>query len=126
MRGSSFRSRQGARRARARPAGAHELDVAIDLRRGPPSYGKWISALLRAENGNQMFVPRGLAHGFLTLEPDTEVFYKASAFYSREHERGLVWDDAAIGVDWSIEAESVIMAERDRALPRLADLPAFF
>lgn len=102
------------------------LDVAVDLRKASPSYGKWASAVLSAENGKQMFVPKGFAHGFLTLEPDTEVFYKVSAFYSREHERGLAWDDAAIGIDWSIEAESVIMAERDRALPRLADLPAFF
>jgi dTDP-4-dehydrorhamnose 3,5-epimerase len=102
------------------------LDVAVDLRPASPTYGKWVSARLSAENGAQMFVPKGFAHGFLTLEPDTEVFYKVSEYYAREYERGLAWDDPAIGIDWSAAAESVIMADRDRGFPRLADLPAFF
>jgi len=102
------------------------LDVAIDLRQGSPSYGKWISTVLSARNGIQMFVPKGFAHGFLTLEPETEVFYKVSDYYSREHERGLAWDDPAIGIEWTIPHERVIMADRDNALPRLVDIPAFF
>jgi dTDP-4-dehydrorhamnose 3,5-epimerase len=102
------------------------LDVAVDLRRASPSYGKWVSAQLSAEGGEQIFVPKGFAHGFLTLEPDTEVLYKVSDYYSREHERGLAWDDPEIGIHWPMSVESVIMADRDRAFPRLADLPAFF
>ncbi len=102
------------------------LDVAVDLRRNSPTYGMWVSAILSAANGKQIFVPKGFAHGFLTLEPDTEVFYKVSAFYRRDHEQGLAWDDPELGIDWSLPPESVIMADRDRAFPRLADLPAFF
>jgi dTDP-4-dehydrorhamnose 3,5-epimerase len=102
------------------------LDVVVDLRNTSPTYGKWVSTVLSAENGVQLFAPRGFAHGFLTIEPDTEVLYKVSDYYSREHERGVAWDDPTIGVDWTISAGSVIMAERDRAFPRLADLPAFF
>ncbi len=102
------------------------LDVAVDLRRASPTYGRWVSALLSAENGVQIFVPKGFAHGFLTLEPDTEVLYKVSAYYSREHERGLSWSDPEIGVDWGLPDAEIVMADRDRQFPRLADLPAFF
>jgi dTDP-4-dehydrorhamnose 3,5-epimerase len=102
------------------------LDVAVDIRRGSPTYGKWVSAVLSAENRTQIFVPKGFAHGYLTLEPDTEVFYKVSDFYSREHEGGLAWNDPALSVDWGMPADRVLMAERDRQYPRLADLGAVF
>lgn len=102
------------------------LDVAIDIRRNSPTYGKWVSAVLSAENGRQIFVPKGFAHGYLTLEPDTEVFYKVSDFYSREHEGGVAWDDLQIGVDWGVSPDSVSMVDRDRQLPRLADLEPVF
>lgn len=102
------------------------LDVAVDLRRALPTYGKWVSAVLSADNLKQIFVPKGFAHGFLTLEPDTEVAYKVSDFYSREHERGIAWDDPAIGIDWGVAADAVAMVDRDKAYPRLADLEAFF
>ena len=78
------------------------LDVAVDIRRNSQTYGKSVTALLSAENGTQLFVPKGFAHGFLTLEPNTEVLYKVSEYYSRDHERGLAWDDPAINIDWSM------------------------
>lgn len=102
------------------------LDVAVDLRRASPTYGQWVSAVLSAANGMQIFVPKGFAHGFLTLEPDTEVLYKVSEFYSRDHERGLVWNDPALGIDWGISAQSVTIVDRDRDFPRLAALEAYF
>lgn len=102
------------------------LDVVVDIRRGSPTFGKWVSALLSADGGAQIFVPKGFAHGFVTLESDTEVLYKVSDYYSREHERGLAWDDPALGIEWPVAADGVIMADRDRAFPRLADLAAFF
>lgn len=102
------------------------LDVAVDIRRASPTFGKWVSAVLSAENGVQIFVPKGFAHGYLTLEPDTEVFYKVTDFYSRDHEGGIAWDDPAIGVDWTVPLQNVAMVERDRQFPRLADLGPIF
>lgn len=103
------------------------LDVAVDIRRASPTYGRWVAEHLSAENGKQIFVPKGFAHGFITLAPDTEVLYKVSDYYSREHERGLVWNDPALGIDWGGgQNEGVHIAERDAAFPTLANLPAFF
>lgn len=102
------------------------LDVAVDIRRNSPTYGKSASAHLSAENGAQIFVPKGFAHAFLTLEPDTEVLYKVSDYYSREHESGLVWNDPALDIDWGFEEHEVTIAERDRQFPRLAALAHHF
>jgi dTDP-4-dehydrorhamnose 3,5-epimerase len=102
------------------------LDVAVDIRRGSASYGKWVSAVLSAGNGVQMFVPKGFAHGYLTLEPDTEVFYKVSDFYSPQHEGGVAWDDPALAIAWGVSAADAVMVDRDRQYPRLADLGAVF
>jgi dTDP-4-dehydrorhamnose 3,5-epimerase len=101
------------------------LDVAVDIRRASPSYGKWVAAVLSAENRMQMFVPKGFAHGYVTLEADTEVLYKVSDFYSPKHEGGVAWDDPALGIKWGV-SEDVVMADRDRQYPRLADLGAVF
>ncbi len=101
-------------------------DVAVDIRRGSPTYGKWVSATLSAENGKQLFAPKGFAHGFLTLEPDTEVFYKVSDYYSRDHEGGLAWNDPDVGIEWVLPKDAISMAERDAGLPRLAALAAGF
>jgi dTDP-4-dehydrorhamnose 3,5-epimerase len=102
------------------------LDVAVDIRRASPTYGQAVSAVLSAENGKQLFIPVGFAHGFLTLEPDTDVVYKVSELYSREHERGLVWSDPDIGIDWGISPEQATIAERDIAFPRLSALESYF
>jgi dTDP-4-dehydrorhamnose 3,5-epimerase len=101
-------------------------DVAVDIRRRSPTFGRWVSAVLSDENRTQLFVPKGFAHGFLTLEPDTEVLYKVSQTYSREHEAGLAWDDSDVGVSWALPRSEIVMAERDGLFPRLADLPAVF
>jgi dTDP-4-dehydrorhamnose 3,5-epimerase len=102
------------------------LDVAVDIRRSSPTFGRSVAALLSADNRRQIFVPKGFAHGYLTLAPDTEVLYKVSDFYSREHEAGLFWDDPALAIDWGVAREQVIVAERDRLLPRLDQLNPFF
>ena len=101
-------------------------DVAVDIRKASPTYGESAAVTLSAEQGNQLFIPDGFAHGFCTLEPDTEVLYKVDAPYSRDHERGLLWNDPALGVRWPIEEVEAIVLERDRAHPRLAGLPEFF
>lgn len=126
LRGMHFQAPPKAQDKLVRVLKGSVLDVAVDIRQGSPTYGRWVSALLSAQNGVQLFVPKGFAHGFLTLEPETQVLYKVSDFYSKEHERGLAWDDPAIGVDWGMGAEAIVLAERDRRFPRLAELAAFF
>ena len=101
-------------------------DAAVDIRRSSPTYGRSIAVTLSAENGAQLFVPAGFAHGFCTLEPDTEVFYKVDAPYSREHERGLRWNDPAIGIEWPVPESAATVLERDRMYPTLDGLPAYF
>lgn len=102
------------------------LDVAVDLRRRSSWFGRWVSAELSAENGKQLFVPKGFAHGFLTLEENTEVLYKVSDYYSREHEGGLKWNDPELGIVWGVDAGAVVIAERDEAFPGLSQLAAGF
>ncbi|TCP29689.1 dTDP-4-dehydrorhamnose 3,5-epimerase [Sphingomonas sp. BK235] len=101
------------------------FDVAVDLRSGSPSYGRWIGAELSAENGRQLFVPVGFAHGFLTLEPDSEVVYKCSALYAPAHDGGVRWDSVAI--DWPLPAGATPqLSDKDHALAALADFDSPF
>lgn len=97
------------------------FDVAVDLRGGSATFGKWVGAELSAENGHQLFVPVGFGHGFLTLEADCEVMYKCSDLYAPECDGGVRWDDSAIGIDWPMPAgSSPELSAKDKALPRLA------
>ena len=103
------------------------FDVAVDLRRNSPSYGQWVGTELSAENHQQLWVPVGFAHGFLTLSELAEVQYKASGFWNRECERSLRWDDPALQVAWPLERASVqmpLLAAKDGAAPLLAELDA--
>lgn len=101
-------------------------DVAVDLRRSSATFGQSAAVTLSAANGHQLLVPAGFAHGFCTLEPDTEVFYKVDAPYAREHERGVRWDDPSLGIRWPVRSSEAVLIERDRILPLLADLPNYF
>ena len=102
------------------------FDVAVDIRWGSPSFGRHIAVVLCATEWNQIFLPEGFAHGFCTLEPDTEVMYKVSSYYSGEHDRGLAWDDPALGVAWPLTADEAILSDKDRKQPVLGDLPRYF
>jgi dTDP-4-dehydrorhamnose 3,5-epimerase len=102
------------------------LDVAVDIRVGSPDFGRFVAVELSAENWRQLLVPVGFAHGFVTLEPDTEVMYKVTAPYSPEHDRGLAFDDPALGIDWGLSVEKLVLSDKDRNHPRLADLPRYF
>lgn len=102
------------------------FDVAVDIRRGSPNFGKHVTHLLSAENGTQLLIPEGFAHGFCTIAPDCEVHYKVSAYYSAAHDKGLAWDDPELAITWPVLAEKAVLSAKDRTHPRLADLPAYF
>ncbi len=101
------------------------FDVAVDIRRGSPTYGRWWGTELSFENGRQLLVPAGFAHGFATLEPDTEIVYKCSDVYAPETEGSLLWNDPEIGIDWPVTDEAVL-SDKDAAAPRLAELDTPF
>ena len=98
------------------------LDVAVDIREGSPTFGQSVSAEISGENGLQILVPKGFAHGFVTLEPDTEVIYKVTDYYAPECDAGIVWNDPDLAVDWKLKGEPVLSA-KDIALPRFTTLP---
>src|ERR1700736_2985046 len=102
------------------------FDVAVDIRWGSPSFGRHVAVVLSASEGNQLFIPEGFAHGYCTLEPNTEVIYKVSAYYSPEHDRGLLWSDPALGIAWPVSADGAVVSDRDKKHPVLSCLPRFF
>lgn len=103
------------------------FDVAVDLRRNSATYGRWVGATLTAERGEQLWIPEGFAHGFCTLEADTEVFYKVTgAEYSPADDAGIAFDDPAIGVAWPVDPAEVILSPKDKALPTLDQLGPVF
>jgi dTDP-4-dehydrorhamnose 3,5-epimerase len=95
------------------------LDVAVDVRRGSPTYGRFVSAELSAENGRQLYIPVGFAHAFCTLDDHVEVVYKVSDVYAPEYEQGLRWDDPTIGVPWPVAPAEASVSDKDAALPTL-------
>ncbi|MER9327578.1 dTDP-4-dehydrorhamnose 3,5-epimerase [Mesorhizobium sp. M0488] len=101
------------------------LDVAVDIRRGSPTFGKWVALEVSAEKGNQILVPKGFAHGFVTLVPDTEVLYKVTDTYSPEHDRSIRFDDPAIGIEWPPIAGGFQLSEKDLKAPMLAAAEVF-
>jgi dTDP-4-dehydrorhamnose 3,5-epimerase len=102
------------------------LDVAVDIRQGSPTYGQHIKAELSAENGQQLWVPPGFAHGFCTLELNSVIAYKVTDYYSPEHDRGLHWNDPALGIDWPIAEDKAVLSAKDRVQPLLSELDANF
>ena len=102
------------------------FDVAVDIRRGSPTFGKFASSELSADEWNQLYVPAGFAHGYCTLTPDTEVIYKVSDYYMPAHERAIRWNDPAIGIPWPVGEGTAIISDRDRQSPFLAQQPDLF
>jgi dTDP-4-dehydrorhamnose 3,5-epimerase len=102
------------------------LDIAVDIRRASPTFGKSIAAVISADNWKQILVPAGFAHGFLTLEENTEVIYKVTNTYSPQHDRGIRWNDPALGIDWGINESNAILSEKDKRQPLLKDAAELF
>jgi dTDP-4-dehydrorhamnose 3,5-epimerase len=97
-------------------------DVAVDARPGSPTFGRWAAAEISAQAWNQIFIPVGFLHGFCTLEPDTEVHYKVSKFYSAAHEFGVRWNDPDLKIDWPVSDDKAVLSDKDRALPLFREM----
>jgi dTDP-4-dehydrorhamnose 3,5-epimerase len=126
VRGLHFQSEPFAQAKLVRVVRGRILDVAVDIRRSSPTFGKHVAVELSAENGLQLLVPVGFAHGFCTLEPDTEIVYKVSGYYSAAHDHGLRWNDPALGIDWPVAPANAVLSDKDKKQPLLAELPAYF
>ena len=120
LRGLHYQAPPAAQDKLVRTLAGSILDVAVDARKGSPTYGKWVAEELSAENGRQLLVPKGFLHGFLTLTQDTLVAYKCSDFYSAEADGGVRFDDPDIGIDWGIDPSNAITSEKDGKAPSFA------
>jgi dTDP-4-dehydrorhamnose 3,5-epimerase len=101
-------------------------DVAVDIRKGSPTFGKWVGAEISAENWTQIWVPVGFLHAYCTLTQETEVIYKVTGRYDKPAERGVIWNDPDIGIEWPVPVSDVILSDKDKVLPRLRDCEPWF
>ena len=100
------------------------LDIAVDIRVGSPTFGKWTAAELSGENASQLFIPRGFAHGFSVFSEEAVFQYKCDGFYNPAEEGAIAWDDPDLAIDWGLPAEEVLLSEKDKCHRRLKDIPA--
>ena len=119
LRGLNYQLNPMAQAKLVRVVEGEVVDVAVDLRKGSPTFGKHYSILLSAENKKQLYIPRGFAHGFVVLSSTAEFFYKCDNFYSREHDAGIRFDDPTLGIDWMTDLSAVQVSDKDRDLPFL-------
>ncbi len=126
LRGLHFQTPPHAQAKLVRCVRGRIWDVAVDVRVGSPTYGQWEAAELSGDNGLQLYVPVGFAHGFVTLEPDTEVEYKVSAFYDRDSEGGLIWNDPTLALPWPLPPGGPVVSDKDQLLPGLAEFKSPF
>ena len=124
LRGIHFQNGEHAQAKLVRCIRGAVLDVAVDLRKGSPTYMQWEAVELSAENKKQLFIPRGFGHGFLTLTEDVEFVYKTDNYYNYESDRSIIWNDPDIGVDWG--TENPVLSEKDSSAPRLRDSDCSF
>ena len=126
IRGLHFQKPPHAQAKLVRVTRGRILDVAVDLRRASPTFGKYVSAELSAENWAQLLVPVGFAHAFCTLEPNTEVLYKVTTHYAPEVDGGVIWSDPELAIAWPVPPEKIILSDKDSRLPKLRELGAVF
>ena len=126
VRGLHFQSPPHAQAKLVRCGRGRLFDVAVDIRRGSPTYGKWVGVELSFQNGRQLLVPEGFLHGFVTLEPQTEIVYKCSDNYAPECDGAVRFDDPDIGIDWGIEPGQAVTSDKDAQAPLLAEFDSPF
>ena len=126
VRGLHFQAPPFAQAKLVRVTRGRMFDVVVDLRKSSPSYGCCVAVELAGDDGLQLLIPKGFAHGFCTLEANTEIAYKVDAYYSAAHDRGINWRDPALGIDWPIAAADAVLSQRDRTLPLLRDFATPF
>ncbi len=126
LRGLHFQTPPFAQDKLVRVVRGSVFDVIVDIRKGSPTFGKWVSMVVSAEKWNQVLVPKGFAHGFLTLEPNTEFLYKVSNYYSKECDRSVRFDDPAIGIEWPIDMSDLILSDKDKNAPLLSETDTGF
>lgn len=126
VRGLHYQRMPHAQRKLVRVTHGRVLDVAVDIRRGSPTFGKHVAVELSADNHRQLFIPRGFAHGFAVLSEHAVVQYKCDDYYVSDCEGGIAWNDPALAIDWRLPAEAIILSEKDRMHPALADAPVDF
>ncbi len=126
VRGLHFQSAPFAQDKLVRVIRGRILDIAVDLRHSSPTFKKYVAVELSYENWKQLFIPIGFAHGFVALEPDTEVLYKVSNLYSPAHDLGVAWDDPELNIDWPMNKSGVILSAKDQKLPRLSEVERLF
>lgn len=126
VRGLHFQSPPHAQAKLVRVLQGAVLDVAVDIRRGSPSYGRHVAIELSAESDLQIFIPEGFAHGFCTLADDTALAYKVSAPYAPSHDLGIRWDDPDLAIAWPVGSGAAVVSDKDVTLPPFAALPAYF
>lgn len=126
VRGLHFQAPPHAQAKLVRCGRGRILDIAVDIRKGSPNYGRWVGAELSFENGHQLLIPAGFLHGFTTLEDETEIVYKCSDYYSPECEGAVRFDDPDIGIDWGIDRATAVLSDKDASAPRLKDFASPF
>lgn len=126
LRGLHFQKGEYAQSKLVRVVKGKVLDVAVDIRRGSPTFGKYVSVELTAENHRQFFVPRGFAHGFVVLSEEAIFQYKCDNFYAPQAEGALAWNDPDIGIEWGIPMDKIILSEKDKSHPSLTESMELF
>ncbi len=126
LRGLHFQSPPDAQDKLVRCGRGCLFDVAVDIRTGSATYGKWVGVELSYENGKQLLVPAGFLHGFVTREPDTEIIYKCTDYYAPQSDGAVIWNDPDIGIDWGLGGTEPLLSDKDTKAPRLAELGPVF
>lgn len=126
VRGMHFQAQPFAQDKLVRVLRGRILDIVVDIRRSSLTFGQHLAVELSSDSWQQLLVPVGFAHGFCTLEPHTETFYKVTNYYSADHDRGIAWDDPDLRLPWPISADRAILSQKDRQWPRLQDIAETF